>query len=334
MRVPPDQSGTLAEQAASASSGSRSRSARVTLVSRVPNRNVLTRFARIGQAMQEMQEDAGCTGSSSPICRAAPRSAAASIFGPTKRRSMKSPPPLRLPRKVRRMSIRWPRGCGVKPPRAHFGKRQHQPLHRRLGGGDLGIASSARSLFSAALRGRRPSCRVSSSISLFFFELVVEAGEQRLVDARRAGLAAAAASPAPAAASSPSTDRYSRGGGRKCGTPDRTAPNARAASRTPRAASSKNPRACRCPPSFTASSASSTAPGPTGMPAARSARAKYRMFSAAGRLLVRRSLIRRHAGLQFQRVQHRYSAARSSDFTSSSSSLTFSLRAARCRPGI
>ena len=40
MRVPPDQSSTLAEQAASASSGSRSRSARVTLVSRVPNRKV------------------------------------------------------------------------------------------------------------------------------------------------------------------------------------------------------------------------------------------------------------------------------------------------------
>ena len=44
MRVPPDQSSTLAEQAASASSGSRALSARVTLVSRVPNRNECTRL--------------------------------------------------------------------------------------------------------------------------------------------------------------------------------------------------------------------------------------------------------------------------------------------------
>ena len=43
MRVPPDQSFTSAEQRASASSGSRRRSARVTLVRRVPNRKVETR---------------------------------------------------------------------------------------------------------------------------------------------------------------------------------------------------------------------------------------------------------------------------------------------------
>ena len=35
------------------------------------------------------------------------------VFGPMKRRSMKSPPPFMLARKVRRMSIRWPRGCGA-----------------------------------------------------------------------------------------------------------------------------------------------------------------------------------------------------------------------------
>src|SRR6185503_14524066 len=44
IRVPPDQSSTLAEQAASASSGSFSFSARVTLVSRVPNRKVDARL--------------------------------------------------------------------------------------------------------------------------------------------------------------------------------------------------------------------------------------------------------------------------------------------------
>ena len=43
MRVPPDQSSTCAVQRASASSGSRRCSERVTLVSRVPNRKVETR---------------------------------------------------------------------------------------------------------------------------------------------------------------------------------------------------------------------------------------------------------------------------------------------------
>ncbi len=33
------------------------------------------------------------------------------------------------------MSVRMRR----QPPRAHFGKRQHKPLHRVLGGGDFGI---------------------------------------------------------------------------------------------------------------------------------------------------------------------------------------------------
>ena len=44
MRVPPAQSSTVAEQLASASSGSRARKPRVTLVSRVPNRNTDTRL--------------------------------------------------------------------------------------------------------------------------------------------------------------------------------------------------------------------------------------------------------------------------------------------------
>ncbi len=44
MRVPPDQSSTLAEHRLSASSGSFDFSARVTLVSRVPNRNECTRL--------------------------------------------------------------------------------------------------------------------------------------------------------------------------------------------------------------------------------------------------------------------------------------------------
>ena len=44
IRVPPAQSSTVAEQLANASSGSRCRNARVTLVSLVPNRNTETRL--------------------------------------------------------------------------------------------------------------------------------------------------------------------------------------------------------------------------------------------------------------------------------------------------
>ena len=43
MRVPPDQSGAVSDTPASATSMSRARNARVTLVSRVPNKNVSTR---------------------------------------------------------------------------------------------------------------------------------------------------------------------------------------------------------------------------------------------------------------------------------------------------
>ena len=131
------------------------------------------------------------------------------------------------------------------PPRAYFGERQHQPLHRLLGGGDLGVRHLREIFLLQHFAVGHRHAGVELDLALFL-QLVVEAGEQCLMHARGAGLRAAAAAPtAPAASSSPTADRYSRGGGRKCETPDRTAPNARAASRTPRAASSKNHRACR-----------------------------------------------------------------------------------------
>jgi len=56
MRVPPDQSSTAASRAASASSGSRARRLRVTLVSRVADRTCRARLRASVTAMQELQE--------------------------------------------------------------------------------------------------------------------------------------------------------------------------------------------------------------------------------------------------------------------------------------
>ena len=60
--------------------------------------------------------------------------------GPRYFRSISAPPAFMLARRVRRMSMRWPRGCGAQPARAHLVERQHQARDRVLGGGDLGRA--------------------------------------------------------------------------------------------------------------------------------------------------------------------------------------------------
>src|SRR5579862_6071789 len=185
MRVPPDQSGTLAEQADSASSGSRSRSARVTLVSRVPNRNVLTRFRASVRSCRKCKK-MRLYWLIEPEISSSATIGGGLVFGPMKRRSMKSPPPFMLARKVRRMSIRWPRGCGARR-RVRISERQHQALHRLLGGGDLG-AGHLREIFllqDFAVGHRHAGVELDLAL---FLELVVEAGEQRLVHAGGAGL--------------------------------------------------------------------------------------------------------------------------------------------------
>ena len=186
MRVPPDQSGTAAEQAASASSGSRSRSARVTLVSRVPNRNVMTRFRASVSACRKCKK-MRLYWLIEPEISSSATIGGGLVFGPMKRRSMKSPPPFMLARKraadIDEMAVRMRR----KPPRAHFRERHDEPLHRLFGGGDLG-AGHLRKIFALQhfAVGHRQA-RVELDLALFF-ELVVEAGEQRLVHARGAGL--------------------------------------------------------------------------------------------------------------------------------------------------
>ena len=94
-----------AEQAASASSGSRSRSARVTLESRVPNRNVCTRFRASVRSCRKCKK-MRLYWLIEPEISSSATIGGGFVFGPMKRRSMKSPPPFMLARNVRRMSIR------------------------------------------------------------------------------------------------------------------------------------------------------------------------------------------------------------------------------------
>ena len=128
------------------------------------NRNVLTRFPCISEIMQEMQKDVAVPGHRAGNIEQR-HDRRRSVFGPMKRRSRKSPPPGKLARKVRRMSIRWPRGCcGASRPGAYFGERQHQPLHRTLGGGDLGAGHLRRNIFFQISRSdtSRCGCRARS----------------------------------------------------------------------------------------------------------------------------------------------------------------------------
>ena len=194
--------------------------------------------------------------------------------GPRYLRSITAPPALRLARSVRRMSIRWPWRCGLEPPRLHLVERQHQPLDRLLGGGDLGRRHLGEILLLQHLAiGHREA---GVDLGLAPVRARIRAGSRTAPPrcAARRAWAPRARPAAPAAATTPSACRERRACERRCGTPDRTAACARAASRTPHAASSRNPRACRCRPPASAASASSTAPEPIGMPAARNARAK------------------------------------------------------------
>src|SRR5208282_4234351 len=72
------------------------------------------------------------------------------------------------------------------PPRAHLRKRQHESLHRCLGGGDLGICHLREVLALQHFAVGDGHARIELDLALFF-ELVVEAGEQCFMHARRAG---------------------------------------------------------------------------------------------------------------------------------------------------
>ena len=158
-----------------------------------------------------------------------------------------APPAFMLARRVRRRSTRWPRGCGASRRVLTASSGRARRLIASLAAAISAALICAKSFLSSTSRSETVS-RASISVLRLVFGLL-GSGEQRLEHAlRRRAWALRSAAPAPAAPSRRSAGRDSRACGRRCGRPDRTARYARAASRTPRAASNRHPRACRRPP--------------------------------------------------------------------------------------
>ena len=187
MRVPPDQSGTLAEQAASASSGSlRLERARDVGEPRAEQERVHA-LARIGHRVQEMQEQPACTRSSSRRYRAAPRSAASWSSARDIEVDERAAAPSCWRAACGACRCIWPCGCGA----SRRVRTSSSGSTRRL------IASLARAISAAVICAKSFFCstsrsdtvrRASSSISRSFaLELVLDAGEQRFLHALRAG---------------------------------------------------------------------------------------------------------------------------------------------------
>ena len=156
MRVPPDQSTTCAEQAASASSGSRWRIGAGDVGQPRAEQEGGDALARVGHRMQEMQEQPGVLAHR-----------AGNIEQRHDRRLLLARPEIfQVDHRAARLHAGAQRAADVdqlaaarggKPARAHQIERQRQPRDRLLGGGDLGRASSARNPSSAAPRGRTRS---------------------------------------------------------------------------------------------------------------------------------------------------------------------------------
>src|SRR6266568_2378227 len=103
--VQPAQSSTVCEQLAKASSGSRARNARVTLVRRVPNRNTDTRLRASVMACRKCRNSLVYSLIEPEISSSATIGAGLSIR-PRRWISIMSPPVRKEPRSVRRMSSR------------------------------------------------------------------------------------------------------------------------------------------------------------------------------------------------------------------------------------
>ena len=111
------------------------------------------------------------------------------VFGPRYFRSMKAPPPFMLARSVRRMIDEMAARMRREPSRPHLVERQHQALHRLLGGGDLGVGHLREVFLLQDFAVGDGHARVDLDLALFL-QLVVESGKQRLLHARRAGFGA------------------------------------------------------------------------------------------------------------------------------------------------
>ena len=166
MRVPPDQSATLAATAASASSGSRALSARVTLVRRVPNRNVCTRLRASVTAWRK------CRKSRVYWLIEPEMSSSATIGGalvrrPRYLRSITAPPAFRLARSVRRRSIRWPWRSGASRRVLTSSSESTRRLIACLAAAISTVVICAKSFFCNSSRSdmvRRASTSISGSL--------------------------------------------------------------------------------------------------------------------------------------------------------------------------
>ena len=145
MRVPPDQSGTTCATIWNATSGSRWRSWRVMLESRVPNRNTLHALAVVGDRVQEVQQDLRVAGHGAGDVaqhheRRRPRP-------PAERASSGSRRPAAGSRGwCGARSMRGPSGSGRSRRVAAEVERQHEAADFCLGARDLGGAHASKSM--------------------------------------------------------------------------------------------------------------------------------------------------------------------------------------------
>ena len=114
MRVPPDQSSTLAEHCGQRLVRVLRFRARASRWSAACRTGTSARACAHPSPHEGNAGTAACTGSSSRRYRAARRSAAAWSSCPRYFRSISAPPAFMLARKVRRMSMMWPRRCGAR----------------------------------------------------------------------------------------------------------------------------------------------------------------------------------------------------------------------------
>ena len=152
IRVPPAQSCTVDEQLASASSGSRIRKARVTLVSRVPNRNTETRLRASVTAWRKCRNSRVYSLIEPEISSSATIGDGRSMR-PRWRRSTISPPERRLARRVRRRSSLRPRASGAK----------RRVRISACGSFMSAIARVARAISAALICAKSFFCRISRS---------------------------------------------------------------------------------------------------------------------------------------------------------------------------
>ena len=181
-----------------------------------------------------------------------------------------------------RISMREPCGSGWKRRVGTCIERQAHAPHRRLGVGHLLAPTSSRNPCSRSSSRSEKVIAASSSISV---------SRLRLVAARRAGSSASASRrlmllcsvfrcpPRRLAASCRSSSPAASGCARRCERPDRKLLLVVPVDENGVQRPIEIAPARRCPTARTASSASSTLPGPIGNPAARSARAKYMMLA-------------------------------------------------------